>query len=113
MSFVHYLYVGHFEHDGAFVRFSNTPTDPLLKPVVSRPLDTDMVKRLVQQSRGREVEAGDSLFPMSWALWAEDGYLACDQCVLSQETIDFLVRLARETGCELVDFNTRSSIRPE
>src|SRR6266852_2150622 len=113
MSFVHYLYIGHFEHDGAFVRFSNTLTDPILKPVVSHPIDMDVVKWLVQEFRGREVQAANSLFPMDWALWVEDGYLACNQYELSHQTIDFIIRLARETGCDLVDFNARSSIRPE
>jgi hypothetical protein len=112
MSFVHYLYIGHFEHEGRLVRFANTATDPILKPVVCHSLDMDAVKRLVPQS-GREADGGSPPFPPGWSIWAEDGYLACDQGALSPEVIDFIVRLAQVTGCELVDFNTRSSIGPE
>src|SRR5437660_1243816 len=94
MSFVHYLYIGHFEREGNFVRFANTPTDPILKPIMSHSLDTDAVKRLVQES-GMVSKAGNSLFPVGWAIWAENGYLGCDQCELNQEAIDFIIRLAQ------------------
>ncbi len=110
MSFLHYMYIGHFEQEGDYVRFTNTPTDSILKPVVRRPLDMETVKRLVRELKGSEIEPGNSLLPSDWAIWAEDGYLACDQCVLRPEEIDFIARLTQNTGCDLVDFNARSVV---
>jgi hypothetical protein len=110
MSFIHHLYLGYFEHDGSTVRFSNTVSDPILKPVVSRPLDMAVIKQLVQVHMGENVATHESLLPSEWGIWIEDGYFACDQGKLTHEGIDFIVCLAQEAGCQLVDFNSRSLI---
>jgi hypothetical protein len=111
MSFLHLLYVGHFEHEGNFIRFRNTPTDPLLKPVIRYPLNMDEVKRVAQQAGIQGT--GSSPFPDEYPMWVEDGYLVGDRYALDREAIDLILRLVRVTKCELVDFNARSVIRPE
>ena len=37
---IHYLFLGHFEHDGEMVRFSKSPSDLAYRPVVRRSLDS-------------------------------------------------------------------------
>lgn len=111
MSFLHLIYLGHFDHEGGLVQFTCTPHDPILKPVVRRPLDMGVVKRLAQEVSG--LEDADLSLPTDWNLWVEDGYLAGNRYGLSHEAIDFIVRLIGSTGCNLVDFNARSIIRPE
>lgn len=113
MSLIHHLYIGHFEHAGKFVRFSHALGDPILRPVVSRPLDMDVVKRVVRELKPNGCKIADSQLPDDWPIWVEDGYLACDQCALTGETRAFIVRLAQLTNCDLVDFNSRSNIGAE
>ena len=111
MSFRHLLYVGHFEHEGDFIQFSNTPDDPILRPVVRRPIDLGEVRRIAHQVGANGTT--QSILPDEWACWVEDGYMACDRYALGPDAIDFILRLVRSTECELVDFNARSAIRAE
>ena len=106
MSFLHLIYIGHFYHERDLVQFSSTLTDPIMKPVVRRPLDMGEVKRLVQEVSGLEE---DPLFPADWNIWVEDGYLAGNRYALNQEAIDFIARMIRLAGCDIVDFNARSN----
>jgi hypothetical protein len=111
MSFFHCLYLGHFEHDGDAIRFTSTPTDPILRPVVRRPLNLEELKCITEEAALSV--PGQRLFPGDWEMWVEDGYLVCNRYALSREAIDFIHRLVQVTGCELVDFNARAAISPE
>jgi hypothetical protein len=106
MSFLHIAYAGDFERDGEWVRFAGTPDDPILKPVIRRPLDEVIVNGLAGKEEGR---AGGN-FPEAWHIWAEDGYLAFDRYKLTPDAVAFLTRLVAATGCQLVDFNSRSEV---
>lgn len=111
MSFLHLIYLGDFEHDGEFVRFRNAPDDPILKPVVRRPLNLEEVKQIARQAGIQGT--GQAIFPDHWKIWVEEGYLSGDRYALDPEVIGFIRRLVKATGCEVVDFSTRSLIRPE
>jgi hypothetical protein len=112
MSFVHYLYLGHFEPDGEFVRFvPPSPRVPSLTPLVRRPLNQGIIVELLQE---RGVARGNrSVFPDDWPMWFGDGFLICKQFELSPEMVDFLIRLAKTTGCEIVDVNARRIVPPD
>ena len=88
MSFIHYLFLGHFERDGEAVRFSKSPSDAAYKPVVSRPMDTQVIKTVLQESRGAKVN--DLSFPDAWGIWMDDGYLVSDKYTTNQEAINFI-----------------------
>lgn len=111
VSFIHLMHIGHFEHEGRLVQFACTPTDPILRPVVRRPLDMRVVRRLTGEVGG--LDGPDFSFPADWNLWIDDGYLTGDRYALNCAAIVFIVRLVRLTGCDLVDFNSRSIMRPE
>ena len=106
MSFLHIAYAGDFERDGEEVRFARTPDDPILKPVISQPLDEDTVNALAGKQGGR---AGEG-FPEAWHIWAENGYLSFDRYKLTPDAVAFLKQLVADTGCQLVDFNSRSEV---
>lgn len=108
MSFLHLFYLGYFEHDGAFVRFCNTPDDPILKPIVRLPLDLDEVRRIARQAGAQGT--APSIFPDNWKIWVEEGYLSGDRYALDPEAMGFILRLVKATGCEIVDFSSRSLI---
>jgi glyoxylase-like metal-dependent hydrolase (beta-lactamase superfamily II) len=48
---IHYLYLGHFDHDGGFIRFSKRGnTKPVWhRPVVVRPLDPSVIAELLDE----------------------------------------------------------------
>src|SRR6266567_807275 len=99
MSFIHYLFLGHFEHDGDVVRFSKSPEDPVYRPVVRRPLDTEAVKAILREGAGDGVD--DLTFPDDWMIWMDNGYLVCDKYTRNREAIDFVARLVERTHCDL------------
>jgi hypothetical protein len=101
MSFIHYLFLGHFEHDGALVRFSKRPDDPVYRPVIRRSLDTAVLRAVFLETTGRDVD--EITFPDDWMVWMDDGYLVCDKYTRNPEVIDFITRLAERTRCDLHD----------
>lgn len=106
MSLVHNLYLGHFEREGDFVRLSRTPANPLLTPVISRPLDMAVVEELLRE---KGLYASD--IPDEWELYLEDGYIVCAR--RHPEAVDFLIRLARRTGCDIFDLACFALLKPE
>ena len=101
MSFIHYLFLGHFEHDGTTVRFSKSPGDTVYKPVVRHPIETDVIKVVLREVRGTTVN--DLAFPDGWVMWMEDGYLVCDKYTRNREEIHFVAHLVERTHCEIYD----------
>jgi hypothetical protein len=112
MSFIHYLFLGHFEHDGEIVRFSKSPSDAVYKPVVCRPIDTEIIKAVLREIKG--AEGKDVAFPDGWGIWMDDGYLVCDKYTRNPQAMDFLARLVERTQCEIYDVAAplRSHTRP-
>jgi hypothetical protein len=108
MSFIHYLFVGHFEHDGERVRFSKSPSDPVYRPVVRRPLEMEVVETVLREVKG--VEVHDLVFPDGWMIWLEDGYLVCDKYMKNREVIEFVARLVDRTGCDIHDVGAHGDI---
>ena len=77
MSFIHYLFLGHFEHDGEVVRFSKTTSASVYRPVVRHPIDTEAIKAVLQEVKGARVD--DLAFPDDWMVWLSNGYLVSEQ----------------------------------
>jgi hypothetical protein len=102
MSFIHYLYLGHFEHDGDVVRFSKGPTDSAYRPVVRRPIEAEEVEAILREVKG--VEGDHPTFPDEWTIWPEHGYFICNKYAMDREEIDFVTRLVERTGCDIHDF---------
>jgi len=108
MSFVHYLFLGHFEHDGEAVRFSKDPGDRAYRPVVCRPLETVAIEAVLREIKGAEVD--DLAFPDDWMIWSDDGYLVCEKYTRNQEAIDFVARLVGRTRCDIYDVGAHHDI---
>ncbi len=108
MSFIHYLFLGHFEHDGAGLRFSKSASDPVYRPVVRQPLDPEMIKCVLREVKGDKVD--DLTFPDEWMIWLDNGYLICDKYTTNQEAINFVARLVKRTHCEIYDVSAHGAI---
>jgi hypothetical protein len=108
MSFIHYLFLGHFERDGEVIRFSKSPSDPVYRPVVRRPMDTGAINAILREVRGAEVDG--LAFPDDWMIWPDDGYLVCDKYTRNREAIDFVARLAERTHCDIYDVSAHRDI---
>jgi hypothetical protein len=108
MSFIHYLFLGHFEHDGEAVRFAKGPSDPVYRPVVRRPIDVEAVKGVLREVKGAEVD--DLAFPDDWMMWLDAGYLVCDKYTKNREVIDFVSRLVERTRCDIHDAGAHCDI---
>ncbi|HKI30626.1 MAG TPA: hypothetical protein VKA46_01945 [Gemmataceae bacterium] len=108
MSFIHYLFLGHFEHDGEVVRFSKRPPDRAYRPVIRRPLETEAIKAVLRQVKGADVE--ELAFPDDWMMWWEDGYLVCDKYTRNPEAINFVARLVERTRCDIHDVSAHRDI---
>jgi hypothetical protein len=86
VSFIHYSYVGHFDHDAPGSKW----------PVAARPLDAVAVARLAAEF-GPEVADSVSM---------RDGYALCRwgfPLWLVALVHDFMDRLAAEQGCEVME----------
>jgi hypothetical protein len=105
---LHYLFLGHFEHDGELVRFAKTASDPVYRPVIRLPIDTEAIQAALQEVKGAEVD--DLAFPDDWRVWLGDGFLVCDRHTRNREAIDFVTRLVRRTSCDICDASTHSDI---
>jgi hypothetical protein len=108
MSFLHYLFLGHFERDGEVVRFAKHPGDSVYRPVVRRPLDTETLQAVLREVKGAAVD--DLAFPGDWMMWFDEGYLICDKYTRNREAIDFVARLAERTRCDIYDVSAHGDI---
>jgi hypothetical protein len=108
MSFIHYLFLGHFEHDGQVVRFAKRPGDTVYRPVVRRPLDPQVIRAVLQDVTGLRVD--ELAFPEEWMVWLDDGYLICDKYTKNPEAIDLVARLVERTGCDIHDVGAHCDI---
>ncbi len=74
---IHYVYLGHFEREGNFIRFEKqADTSPAwYRPVVVLPLDEVVVAELLA-----EKDLTPSTVPDDWGIsFEEEGFLACDE----------------------------------
>lgn len=108
MSFIHYLFLGHFEHDGEVVVFSKSSSDPVYRPVVRCPINTEAIKAILRNVKG--AEADDLAFPDDWSIWLDDGYLVCDKYTRNREAINFVACLVERTRCDIHDFSAHCDI---
>jgi hypothetical protein len=108
MSFIPYLFLGYFEHDGEAVGFSKSPGEPAYRPVIRRPLDTEAVKAVLRDVKG--AVASDLAFPADWMIWLDDGYLVCEKYTRNPEAITFIGRLVERIRCEIYDVNAHCEI---
>jgi hypothetical protein len=108
MSFVHYLFLGHFDRVGDAVRFAKDPQDGTYRPVIRSALDAESIVTTLREVKGSEVEGVD--FPDDWTVWSEGGYLVCDKYTRNAEVIDFIDRLVRQTRCDMYDAAAHSDI---
>lgn len=90
MSFIHYLFAGHFEREDGHIKFTRGE-DGAYRPVVRAPLDPCEL-------------------PPEWAAWVADGYLVCDKYTKNEQVIEFVVRLVEATGCDLYDAAAHADI---
>jgi hypothetical protein len=108
MSFIHYLFLGHFEHDREVVRFSKSSGDAVYRPVVRRPLEPEAIKNVLREVTGAEVDG--LTFPDDWMTWLDDGYLVRDKYTRNREVIDFVARLVERTHCDIHDVSAHCDI---
>ena len=108
MSFIHYLFLGHFEHDGQVVRFSKSPSDSVYRPVVRRALDAKAIKAVLRELNGTEVD--DLAFPDDWMIWLKDGYLVCEKYTTNRAVINFVACLVERTRCDIHDVSAHCDI---
>jgi hypothetical protein len=108
MSFIHYLFLGHFEHDGEVVRFAKGPSDGVYRPVVCRPLDLGVVQAVLREVKGASVK--ELAFPEDWGIWLDAGYLVCDKYTRNREAIDFIRRLVERTHCDIHDVSAHCDV---
>jgi|GEM_PF-6391114 len=100
MSFIHPIHIGHFKNDGRFALCEKMPDSPILRPVISRPLDMTIVRQLLTGLQDQEISA--LTFPPDWSIWEEDGYLTTDICVATKELKRFIITVQKAVSCELI-----------
>jgi hypothetical protein len=105
---IHYLFLGHFEHNGEGVRFAKSPSEPVYRPVVRHSLDLEAVKAVLREVKGTEVD--DLAFPEDWMIWLEAGYLVCEKYTRNPEAINFITRLVERIPCEIYDVGAHCDI---
>jgi hypothetical protein len=98
---IRYLVLGFVDHD-AVREHKLALRNPLDRPVVQR-----LVAELGEVSRSGEISVdGHAL------LW-HDGFLTCPAPVIRPKAVDFIVRLARETACDIADVELGQILTPE
>ena len=108
---IHYIYLGHFDHEGNFIRFEKRgDTKPAwYRPVVVLPLDQAVIAELLA-----EKGLTPSTVPDDWGIsFEEEGFLACDRYTRSRDARDFVKRLASRTGCDVADYSSLSLVSPD
>ena len=93
LSFIHATLVGHFEPRTVLVR---------MKPLVLRPLDMELVERLLE-------ECGPGV---AKTVRVEDGYAHCQWAPCYGDVAGFADKLAREAGAVMVDWNHMLVVHP-
>jgi hypothetical protein len=108
MSLVHWLFLGHFEHDGGVVRFAKNPGESVYRPVIRRPIDPAAIQAILREMRGTGVD--EVSFPEDWQISQQDGIVICDKYTRNPEAIDFVTRLVERTRCDIHDFSAHGDI---
>lgn len=108
MPVIHYLFLGHFEHDGEVVPFAKPAAGAAYRPVVRSPLERGLVNAVLREIKG--ADADDLAFPNDWMIWLDDGYLVCDKYTRNREVIEFVSRLVERSHCEIHDVGAHSDI---
>lgn len=106
---IHYIFVGHFELDGAFIRFEKVKdtTPALYRPVVKYPLEFPIINELL----GRR---DTNKFPTEWGMSMEDtGYIVWDRFCGSEGASEFIFQLAKRTNCDLADYSSMTLMRAD
>jgi hypothetical protein len=106
---IHYLYLGHFDHEGSFIRFEKrADSKPAwYRPVVHAALDPAVIRELLA-----EKGLTPSTVPGNWGLSFEEGFVACDRDTRNGDARDFVKRLAVRTGCDVADYSSLSLLSP-
>jgi hypothetical protein len=95
---IHHLYVGHFERDRGAMKLEKRESDGAPRPVVVRPLDMAIVQKLLE-----EKGVATAIIPEDWRLGIEEeGFIVCERETPRRDAVDFIRKLARETGCDIV-----------
>jgi hypothetical protein len=103
---IHYIYLGHFDREGDFIRFEKrADTKPAwYRPIVTRPLDPAILAELLA-----EKGLTPSTVPDDWGIsFEEEGFLACFRDTGNREARDFVKRLALRTRCDIADYSSLS-----
>ncbi len=108
MSFIHYLFLGQFEHDGEVVRFAKNSSDAAYQPVVRQPLDAAVVKAVLREVTAAKVNG--VAFPDDWIVWLAGGCLVCEKYARNPAAINFISRLVERTHCEIYDVGAHCDI---
>ena len=94
---IHHLYVGHFDKENGVMKLERRESDGAPRAVVVR-LDMATVQQLLEE---KGVERTD--IPEDWRLGIEEeGIIVCDAYTRNQEAIDFIRKLAKKTGCDVL-----------
>ena len=95
---IHHFYVGHFEKDRGAMKLQKRSSDGAPRPVLVRSIDMAIVRKLLE-----EKGVNDDSIPEDWWLgFEEEGFIVCNAHTRSQDAIDFIGRLARKTGCDVL-----------
>jgi hypothetical protein len=108
MSLIHYLFLGHFEHNGEMVRFSKSPSDAVYRPAIRKPVDTEAINTILKEVKGSDVD--NLSVPEEWRIWLKDGYLVCEKYTRNQEAIKFVSRLVERTCCDIYDVGAHCEV---
>jgi len=85
----HYLQLGHFDQDALRQH----------KVIPVKPLDMDLAQRLFLQAGGMIPPNGTATIDGCVVNQEEGGYLTCEIPVRDGKAVEFISRLAQETGC--------------
>ena len=66
MSFIHYLLLGHFDHDDNVVRFAKRSEGGPFEPVLSNPIASETLRSILRAMLGGEFEADRQLRSTEW-----------------------------------------------
>src|SRR3954469_22474265 len=99
----HDLYIGFFDKDEDGFGRPVRDSDGYARLVVVRPLEPSVVEAALQQVTDNKVTLRS--IPESWELWVEPDHVVCNHYTPSRTALQFVIRLARTTGCDLFDSN--------
>jgi hypothetical protein len=94
---IHHLYVGHFIMTDGVMKLEQRKDDGAIRPIVARPLDQTVVRRLLG-----EKGVNESTIPEDWWLGIDDeGFIVCQRDSPNRDAIDFIRCLAATTKCDV------------